>query len=113
MTAFIIFYCDGGNAKLNLGRQVQETYSSTEGFSDGINLVLSKRIQIFDSVRLMTGAQAVLNAPVSMAFLPNIFCQKGSFLAWCAEQSCHSTTQIQGRKREWAKGKILKGAESA
>lgn len=40
--AFIIFYCDRkGNANLNLGRRVQEAYSSTEGFSNGINLVLS------------------------------------------------------------------------
>lgn len=36
-----IFYCDRkGNANLNLG--VQEAQSSTEGFSVGINLVLSK-----------------------------------------------------------------------
>lgn len=59
----------------------------------------------------MTGAQAVLNAPVSAALLPNTFCQKGSFLAWCTERSCRSTTQIQGRHREWAK-RIFKGAES-
>lgn len=73
----------------------------------------SASAQIFDSVRLITGAQTVLNAPVSIALLPNIFCQKGSFLAWCAGQSCCSTTQIQGRHREWARRKILKGAKSA
>lgn len=44
----------------------------------------------------MTGAQAVLNAPVSRAFLPNIFCQKGSFLAWCAEQRCCGTPESRG-----------------
>ena len=113
MTAFIVFYLTGGNANLNLGRRVQDAYSSTEGFSEGINLVLSKCVQIFDSVRLMTGAQAVLKAPVSRALLPNILCQKGSFLAWHAEQSSCSTTQIQERQRVWAKRKILKAAESA
>lgn len=60
----------------------------------------------------MTGARAVLSAPVSVALLPNTFCQKGSFLAWRAEQSCRSTTRIQGRQREWAKRRIFKGAES-
>lgn len=66
MMAFIIFYCDRkANASLNLGR-VQQAYSSTEGFSDGMNVVLSKLCSDFGhSVRLMTAAQAVLNAPVS------------------------------------------------
>lgn len=50
MVAFIIFYHNRkGNANLNLGRRVQEADSSTEGFSDGINLVLSKYVQIFDA----------------------------------------------------------------
>lgn len=50
MVAFIIFYHNRkGNANLSLGRRVQEAYSSTEGFSDRINLVLSKYVQIFDT----------------------------------------------------------------
>lgn len=49
MMAFIIFYCDRkANASLNLGR-VQQAYSSTEGFSDGINVVLSKLCSDFDT----------------------------------------------------------------
>lgn len=50
MVAFIIFHHNRkGNEKLNLRRRVQEADSSTEGFSDGINLVLSKSVQIFDT----------------------------------------------------------------
>lgn len=60
----------------------------------------------------MTGAQAVLKAPVPVSLLPNTVSQKGSFVAWCTEQSCHSTTRIPGRRRERAKRGILKGAES-
>lgn len=108
--AFSVLCLTGGKCHLHLGRRVQDAYGSTGGFSDGVNLVLSKCVQIFDSVRLMPGAQAVLNAPVSMALLPNIFCQKGSFLAWCAEQSCGSTTQMEGRQREWAKRKNIKSS---
>lgn len=105
-----IFCLTGGSANLHLGRRVQDTYSSTGESSDGVNLVLSKCVQIFASVRLMPGAQAVLNAPVSMALLPNIFCQKGSVLAWCARRSCGSTTQIEGRQRERAKRKNIKSS---
>lgn len=47
MMAFISFYCDRkANASLNLGK-VQKAYSSTEGFSDGINVVLSKLFSDF------------------------------------------------------------------
>lgn len=99
-----------GSANLHLGRRVQDAYGSTGESSDGVNLVLSKCVQIFASVRLMPGAQAVLNAPVSMALLPSIFCQKGSVLAWCAERSCSSTTQIEGRQRERAKRKNIKSS---
>lgn len=56
----------------------------------------------------MTGAQAVLNAPVSVALLPNRFCWKGSFLAWCTAQSCHRTTQIWGSKGSGPREKYLK-----
>lgn len=50
MVAFIIFHHNRkGNANLNLVKRVQEADISTEGFSDGINLVLSKRVQIFDT----------------------------------------------------------------
>lgn len=110
LMAFGIFAWQEGSANLHLGRRVQDAYGPTGEFSDGVNLVLSKCVQIFDSVRLMPGAQAVLNAPVSMALLPNIFCQKGSFLAWCAERSCGSTTQMEGRQREWAKRKNIKSS---
>lgn len=50
MVAFIIFHHNRkGNANLNLVGRVQEADISTEGFSDGINLVLSKCVQIFDT----------------------------------------------------------------
>lgn len=49
MVAFIIFYGDKkGNENPYLGGRVQEAYSSTEGFSNGVHLVLSKCFQPSD-----------------------------------------------------------------
>lgn len=97
--ALIIFYQDRkGNVNLNLGRRVQEAYSSTEGFPME-SVWFSATLFRFLTLRLMTCAQAVLNAPVSIALLPNTLSQKGSCLARCAEQSCWSSRDL-GRQRE-------------
>lgn len=60
----------------------------------------------------MTGAQAVLKAPVSIALLPNIFCQKGSFLAWCRVELLQYHTD-SGEAKRMGQEKNIKGAESA
>ena len=74
-----------------------------------MNVVLSKCVQIFDSVRLMPGAQAVLNAPVSMALLPNILHDPLAMVV-AVDPSVVNTRKMVTRIEcggTWCRGKVV------
>lgn len=105
--AFIIFYCDRREMQTLIWEEDSKRLRAPEGFSDGINLVLSNCVQILTLSKTQGSCQAVPNAPVSVALLPNAFCQKGSFLARCPEQNCCGTADL-GRQSGEAQTKYSK-----